>query len=345
MTRSSAVAPMPSAPPPSATRGDEGTAPALGQSWALDRHVLPRIALAFISVASLSGVYLTMTTHGASPGMAVLRWVHLMSLGVLAGGAMWWGFFIRKPEDPEERDDVARFLLAQRARFQRIGRVALALALLSSVHLVTMAEWARGAEAEVWLRGGAALLLLTLSGAAALLFRPPAPRSAYSFAGVRAVCGGLVLSLALTAALDARLTFPGSGAALVLRPLHLVAFGLWVGGAVWNIFIAVPAAQRTLSIPVVANRLRHKAAVLRDIRPTDELIHVYEILAAEIADAVQQGRKNEWLDVETFRQLVGMEADTVRRHCNSGKIAPAKKVGGVWLIHRSAIEGGQTEAA
>ena len=81
--------------------------PALGQSWALDRHVLPRIALAFISIASLSRVYLTMTTHGASPGMAVLRRVHLMSLGILAGGTMWWGFVIGRPEDREERGEVA----------------------------------------------------------------------------------------------------------------------------------------------------------------------------------------------------------------------------------------------
>src|SRR5690606_32443804 len=126
--------------------------------------------------------------------------------GVLAGGTMWWGLFIPKPLDPQERDDVARFILEQWARFRRIGQVALALALLSSVHLVTMAEWARDAGAEAWLGGGITFLLVTLCGVAALLFRPNAPRTVYSFTSVRAASAGLVLSLTLTAALDARLT-------------------------------------------------------------------------------------------------------------------------------------------
>jgi putative copper resistance protein D len=245
--------------------------PVFGQSWALDRHILPKIALTFISIASLSGVFLTMTSHGASPGVAVLRWVHLTSIGILAGGTMGWGFFIPTPEDRAERDDVARFVLAQRARFRRIGCVALALAVLSSVHLVAMAGWARGVGAEAWLWSSAVILLPTLLAVAALLARSPGPAEVFSFGGVRAVCGALVLSLAATAALDARLTFPGNGTALGLRPLHLAAFGLWVGGAVWNIFIAVPAAQQTLSLPVVvtgARALERFRWVVRVILPT-----------------------------------------------------------------------------
>jgi putative copper resistance protein D len=245
--------------------------PVLDRSWALDRHVLPKIALTFISIASMSGVYLTMTGHGASPGIALLRWVHLMAMGVLAGGTMWWGFFIRRPEEPEERRDVARFVLAQRALFRRIGLVALALAAPSAAHLAAMAGWARGAGAGAWLWGDVAILLPTLAAVAALLARSSGPEGAFSFGVVRAVCGALVVSLAATAALDARLTFPGSGSALGLRPLHLAAFGLWVGGAVWNIFIAVPAAQRTLSLPVVvagARALERFRWVVRVILPT-----------------------------------------------------------------------------
>ena len=61
----------------------------------VDRHALPKVALAFISVASLIGTLLTMNTHRAPWGLAVVRWLHLISLAVLAGGAMWWGFFVR----------------------------------------------------------------------------------------------------------------------------------------------------------------------------------------------------------------------------------------------------------
>lgn len=66
-----------------------------------------------------------------------------------------------------------------------------------------------------------------------------------------------MLALVLTALLDARLTFPHRPSAWMLRPLHLLAFGLWFGGAVWNIFIAVPAAQATLAIPVVVAAAEH----------------------------------------------------------------------------------------
>jgi hypothetical protein len=106
--------------------------------------------------------------------------------------------------------------------------------------------------------------------------------------------------------------------------------------------------QMIFSAPVLglANRLRQRAANLKALRPKDELVDFLESIAAELCDAVQEGRKNEWMGVEEFRQLVGMEADTVRKHCNAGKIAPARKVGGVWAIHRSAIElSTQTEAA
>lgn len=255
-------------PVPSAAGAVEATDPVLGQSWALDRHLLPKVALTFISIASLGGVYLTMTLHGASPALAALRWFHLMSLGILAGGTMWWGFFIETPEDPADRGDVARFMHAQNARFRRIGLVALGVAMVSSVHLAAMEGLARAGGVGGWLWVAAVALVLSLAGSAILL--APSRRAAFAFGGVRMVCGGLVLTLALMAALDARLTFPGSGTALLLRPLHLAAFGLWVGGAVWNIFIAVPAALGTLSLPVVlvgARALERFRRVVRVILP------------------------------------------------------------------------------
>ena len=249
----------------------EAVDPALGQSWALDRHVLPKIALTFISIAGFAGVYMTTAGHGGSPGMAAVRWLNLMSVGILAGGTMWWGLFLPVPEVPEEREAVGRFLLAQRDRFRWIGLAAVAVALLSSLHLAPMAEWTGGGAAEPLVRGSAAVLLLTLSGCMVLLLWTPEPQEAFAFGGVRALFGGLVAYLVLTAAADARLTFPESASALLLRPIHLVAFALWVGGAVWNIFVSVPAAQRTLSLPVVitgAHALERFRWVVRFILPT-----------------------------------------------------------------------------
>lgn len=81
----------------------------------------------------------------------------------------------------------------------------------------------------------------------------------------------LALSIVLTALLDARLTFPTQPSAWVLRPFHLLAFGLWIGGAVWSIFIAVPAAQETLTLPVMVSASEHLQRFRRVILPTLEV--------------------------------------------------------------------------
>jgi hypothetical protein len=88
----------------------------------------------------------------------------------------------------------------------------------------------------------------------------------------------------------------------------------------------------------LANRLRQRAAEIRRYRRSDELAEALDAIAAEIADAVQAGKENEWLDTHAVRLLTGLSLDTIRRHCESGKIAPAKKTGGVWRVHRTAVE-------
>ncbi|HET8654618.1 MAG TPA: CopD family protein [Longimicrobiaceae bacterium] len=246
-------------------------ATAAGGGWVLDRHMLPKMALTLISIASLSGVYLTMTTHGASAGEALLRWLYLAALGVLAGGMMWWGLFIRRPSDAGEAEEVGRFVVAQWKRFRRIGLVAVVAALASSPHLLLLAGRARAAGELHLFRCGLAMAAVGLAASAVLLSRAPRPDRVFAFGRVRLAGAVLVLALALTAALDARLTFPGQGLALALRPIHLVAFGLWMGGAVWNIFIAVPGAQETLTLSVViagAHALERFRWVVRVILPT-----------------------------------------------------------------------------
>lgn len=109
----------------------------------LDRYLLPKVALTFISAASLAGVYLTMTTHQAAAGAALARWLHLLGLGALAGGAMWWGLFFRRPAEASEVQSVARFALAQQQRFRAVGGVALLVAASTAPHLLWFLPWAR----------------------------------------------------------------------------------------------------------------------------------------------------------------------------------------------------------
>lgn len=237
----------------------------------LDRYILPKVALTVIAFASLVGVYLTMSTHGTPPAWALIRWLHLAALGVLAGGLMWWGFFLKRPDDPQEVDLVARFTRAQQNRFRAIAWGAWVVALVAVPHLFRLADpaWATGVYA-FWV-GNVILLAVTLLTTAWLLTYPPTTHRPFDTLEVRLALGTVVLTLASTAILDARLTFPGQTWPWVLRLLHVVAFGLWAGGAVWNIFVAVPSAQQTLAMPVViaaAEQLERFRWAVRVILPT-----------------------------------------------------------------------------
>lgn len=236
-----------------------------------NRYLLPRVALTVIAIGSLAGVYLTMTTHGAAPVWALVRWLHLIGLGTLAGGAMWWGLFQRRPEQAADIPAVSRFAVAQQQRFRLIGGAAWLAATLTAPYLIWFGRWAaQTGQQPLWIASGVALVAaLGLSGW--MLWPRPTQERAFAVGRVRLALGALVLALALTALLDARLTFPAQPSAWLLRPIHLVAFGLWFGGAVWNIFIAVPAARATLAMPVViaaAEQLERFRWVVRVILPT-----------------------------------------------------------------------------
>lgn len=237
----------------------------------LDRYWLPKVALATISIASLTGVYLTMTTHGAPPAWAIVRWLFLAALGTLAGGTMWWSWFVRAPEEANDLAAVVRFTLAQQERFRAIGRLALALVVLTLPHLLWFSIWAtEPVDRALWAAG--VLSLLTAIGLMGwLLTRPLRPERAFSTREVRTAWGALLVAITLAAALDARITFPGQSLAWFLRPVHVLAFTLWIGGAIWNIFIAVPGAQATLAFPVVvsaAEQLERFRWTVRVILPT-----------------------------------------------------------------------------
>lgn len=236
-----------------------------------NRYLLPRVALTVIGISSLAGVYLTMTTHGAPPVWALVRWLHLIALGTLAGGAMWWGAFQRRPDQGADAVAVSRFAVVQQQRFRIIGGAAWLAVILTAPYLIWFGRWATQAGLHaLWIANGVGLAA-ALGLAGWLLWQPPVAARAFAARRVRLTLGALLLVLVLTALLDAQLTFPTQPTAWLLRPIHLVAFGLWFGGAVWNIFIAVPAARATLAMPVViaaAEQLERFRHVVRVILPT-----------------------------------------------------------------------------
>lgn len=245
------------------------TVPVTASTRLLDRYMLPKVALTVITIASLVGTWLTMTTHGAgAAGSVAARWLHLISFAALTGGFMWMGLFTRPAQRPAQAPYFARFAAASQGRFRRIVQVALPLFLLTALFdLPRFSSWGVGwlVWPEVALLAGVALT----AGRFAYGRRGEDPFAQGRLA--RFALGLLLLDALVQAAFDVTLAQGGQAFPLAIRWLHLAAFGLWFGGALWNIFISVPAARTMVSIPVVvasSQQLERFRVAVRMILPT-----------------------------------------------------------------------------
>ncbi|NUQ37199.1 MAG: CopD family protein [Caldilineales bacterium] len=236
----------------------------------LDKYVLPKVALTVITLASFVGVWLTMSTHGAGVWWQVsLRWLHLISFAALTGGYMWKGLFIRPAEKPTQQPFFIRFAAASQDGFRRIVRVALPIFLLTAlVDAGRFSGWGVG-----WLAWAEVALLVAIALAAGwdAYGRAAADAPFGQQPLARLVLGLLLLDALVQAGFDVTLAQGGQVWPLLVRWLHLAAFGLWFGGALWNIFIAVPAARQIVSLPVVvaaSQQLERFRVAVRLILPT-----------------------------------------------------------------------------
>jgi putative copper resistance protein D len=236
----------------------------------LDKYILPKVALTVITIASFVGTWLTMTTHGAGTWAQVTpRWLHLVSFAFLAGGSMWKGLFARPASQPEQHPYFGRFTSASFALYRRMARVVLPVFVVSAIHdLVRFARWGL-MGGLVWFEA-ALLVAITLTVGFDAIRRPKENPFAERKTA-RLILAMLLLDAFVQAAFDVTLAQNGQAWPLFVRGLHLSAFGLWFGGAVWNIFIAVPAARNIISIPVVlaaSQQLERFRMAVRVILPT-----------------------------------------------------------------------------
>jgi len=246
------------------------TAPRVTQTRLLDRYVLPKVALTVITVASLVGTWLTMTTHGAGVWLQVVpRWLHLISFAFLSGGYMWKALFPRPARKAGQVAAFAAYTSGQYRRFRRLTHFVLPVFIAGALFdVVRFSGWAVG-----WPIWAAIALILLLAG---LIGRDAyAPREqGQPFAERRlaaAILALLLLYALVQAAFDVILAQGVQPLPLLVRWLHLGAFGLWFGGAVWNIFISVPAAREIVSLQVVvaaSQQLERFRVAVRLLLPT-----------------------------------------------------------------------------
>ncbi|MCG1002487.1 MULTISPECIES: CopD family protein [Halobacterium] len=241
-----------------------------------DKYLLPKAALAVILAASLVGTALTLDLTGQwSPLLALAKWGYFVALGVLFGGLLWKHGFVR----PGDVDAATDYCAQMYRRFDRIAAGALAVLAVTGVALLTVVY----ADAPLGLRVALAVAIgATVStGAIDTLHDAPVPERFRTAAGVLALAGATV-TVALTAITDVSLAGGGAVPALS-RAVHLLAFAAWVGGAVWNIFVAVPSGQLRPTPPVVraaGEQLERFRWTVRFVIPTLVLTGAYQSVDA-----------------------------------------------------------------
>ncbi|WP_353633418.1 hypothetical protein ABSL23_08590 [Halobacterium sp. NMX12-1] len=241
-----------------------------------DKYLLPKAALSVILAASLVGTALTLDLTGQwSALLALAKWGYFVALGVLLGGLLWKHGFVR----PGDVDAAADYCAEMYRRFDRIAVAALAVVAVTGVALLAVAY----ADAPLALRGGlaGALALTVVAGAVDTLDDAPVPERFRTTVGVLALAVA-VLAVALSAAADVALA-GGSAVPAAVRAVHLLAFAAWVGGAVWNIFVAVPTGQLQPTPPVVraaGEQLERFRWTVRFVIPTIVLTGLYQAVDA-----------------------------------------------------------------
>jgi putative copper resistance protein D len=248
------------------------TAP--GRTDLFDRYALPKVALAVILAASLVGTWVTTTLSGPENAvLAVARWAYFVAMGVLTGGLVWKHLFVR-PADLDE--GAADFCAEMYDRFDRIAAGSIAVLAVGGAVVVRACRAAFGPAAAVL--GYGALVGVWIAVAVVTTRRNDAVERGFrSPAGLAALALAVVVVAATAVAeVAARGLDP---VATGVRALHLLAFAVWIGGAVWNIFVAVPTGQRRPTTPVVraaGEQLERFRWAVRFIIPTLFLTGLYQ---------------------------------------------------------------------
>lgn len=215
---------------------------------------LPKVAFALITLASLAGVTLTSSGLGLSWSQTLLRWLTLWSLALAGGFVAWRVGYLRAREEGADDEAVAALNSTALGYADRLGRWA-ALPLAAGAAGAFVLPVVAGGEWVQWAAAAGSL------GAAGLL--AIGVRHASVSAAALVVVG---VTLASWSWLDA-----GTGGPFWLRLAHLTAFTLWLGGALWNIGVAMPAGRQHPVVPAVlagARQLDRFRWVVRFCLPT-----------------------------------------------------------------------------
>ncbi|MDF2629612.1 MAG: uncharacterized protein K0R39_3443 [Symbiobacteriaceae bacterium] len=236
----------------------------------LDKYMLPKVAFVVITFASMAGAALTGLRHGVdSLPLLALRWAALWVLALLLGSQVWKIFYLRPSVSVRPVPGAVEYAEAMLQLYAVWQKVLTPLAAgLVGGNFAYYASAHPGAGA--WAGVGALGLLAAMAGMG-LSWAGPVDARKQDLPSYLALAG-LAATAAALGGLDAALQ-PASASPWLLVPnriLHLWAFSAWLGGALWNIFIAVPAGMKRVNMDTVilANfQLERFRVVVRTVFP------------------------------------------------------------------------------
>lgn len=240
-----------------------------------DKYLLPKVALTIILAASLVGTAVSLSlSSGWSWSLGLAKWVFFVSLAVLTGGLCWKHAFVR-PGDVT--GDAAAYSARTFARFDRIALGATILLFATTPFVVRAYPPLAVGHNSLFYTGGLLLAFAFLAGWMAIRDRPAADIHR-SHLGIITLAVGVLATLAVTV-LEVRAGGEYGAIPMVVRGVHLLAFSVWLGGAVWNIFAAVPSGQAEPTLAVIeaaGEQLERFRGAVRVIIPTIVLTGVVQ---------------------------------------------------------------------
>lgn len=218
----------------SLTMRDQGRVETLKVIVREETPFLPKVAFVLISAASLGGAIFTGTGMGLGPAALAIRWLTLWSLALAGGFLAWRVLYLRAAEADASQDAVDALNATALRRADHVARWVAPIVALG----------AAGAFAVPLLATQPLLLIAMASGSlvVAALLALGVSRAAQATSALAVVA----LLLVGWAVVDA-----GSGWPVALRLIHLTSFTLWLGGALWNIGVAMPAGRQHPNIDAV----------------------------------------------------------------------------------------------
>lgn len=218
-----------------------------------DTPLLPRAAFVLITFASLMGVFFTGRMHGLTGFALFWRWTAIWSPALVLGFLSWRLFYLRAHEKDLKEDRVGALHADLIGRVKVIGKYLAVFSLVGAT-----APFVAGYLSSPFAWGIAAASVVA---AAAVPFAD------------RSRVASFLAFLAAGAALVLWATADSYGVLHValVRAVHLVAFGLWLGGALFNLGAAVPAGRKNANIHAVvagARQLERFRWVVRFSLPT-----------------------------------------------------------------------------